>query len=72
MTLCRYVLIHQTDPVVFLRAAARLARPGGSMAFHELRLRDACRSVPNVPLWEMIDTLLRLALSSVAKASGDS
>lgn len=32
----RYVLIHQTDPVAFLRAAARLARPGGSMAFHEL------------------------------------
>ena len=59
----RYVLIHQTDPVAFLRAAARLARPGGVMAFHELRLRDACRSVPNVPLWEMVDTLLRLAFS---------
>jgi ubiquinone/menaquinone biosynthesis C-methylase UbiE len=62
----RYVLIHQTDPVAFLRAAARLARPGSSLAFHELRLRDACRSVPNVPLWEMIDTLLRLAFSSAA------
>ena len=60
----RYVLIHQTDPVAFLRAAARLARPGGSVAFHELRLREACRSVPSVPLWEMIDTLLRLAFSS--------
>lgn len=36
----RYVLIHQIDPVAFLRAAARLARPGGSMAFHELRLRE--------------------------------
>jgi ubiquinone/menaquinone biosynthesis C-methylase UbiE len=51
----RYVLIHQTDPVAFLRAAARLARPGGSMAFHELLLRDPGRSVPNVPLWEMIN-----------------
>ena len=60
----RYVLIHQTDPVAFLRAPARLARPGGSMAFHELLLRDPWRSVPNVPLWEMIDTLLRLAFSS--------
>lgn len=60
----RYVLIHQTDPVAFLCAAARLARPGGSVAFHELRLRDACRSVPSVPLWEMIDTFLRLAFSS--------
>ena len=34
------------------------------MAFHELQLRDACRSVPNVPLWEMIGSLLRLAFSS--------
>ena len=62
----RYVLVHQTDPVAFLRAAARLTRPGGSMAFHELRLSDPCRSVPNVPLWEMIDRLLRLAMSSAA------
>ena len=62
----RYVLIHQTDPVAFLRAAARLARPGGSMAFHELRLRDACPSVPSVPLWDMIDRLLLLAFSSAA------
>ena len=60
----RYVLIHQTDPVAFLRAAARLVRPGGSMAFHELRLRDAFRSAPNVPLWEMIDGLLRVAFTS--------
>ena len=60
----RYVLVHQTDPVAFLRAAARLAKPGGSMAFHELRLRDACRSVPNVPLWDMIDTLVRVAFTS--------
>ena len=60
----RYVLIHQTDPVAFLRAAARLVRLGGSMAFHELRLSDPCRSLPNVPLWEMIDRLLHLAFSS--------
>ena len=60
----RYVLHHQTDPVAFLRAAARLASPGGSMGFHELRLRDACSSVPNVPLWELIDRLLRVAVSS--------
>ena len=46
----RYVLHHQTDPVAFLRAAARVARPGGSMAFHEIRLRDMWRSVPSVPL----------------------
>ena len=60
----RYVLIHQTDPAAFLRAAARLTKPGGTIAFHELRLRDACRSVPSVPLWDLIDTLLRLAFST--------
>src|SRR5262249_46429414 len=42
----RYVLVHQTDPVAFLRVAAQLANPGGTIAFHELRLRDACHSVP--------------------------
>jgi ubiquinone/menaquinone biosynthesis C-methylase UbiE len=60
----RYILIHQTDPVAFLRAAAQLARPGGSKAFHEIRLREMCRSVPNVPLLEMIDRLMCLAFSS--------
>src|SRR5262249_15255482 len=42
----RYVLIHQTDPAAFLRVAAQLAKPGGTIAFHELRLRDACHPVP--------------------------
>ena len=60
----RYVLIHQSNPVAFLRAAARLAKPGGTIAFHELRLRDACHSLPHVPLWDLIDKLLRLAFST--------
>jgi len=60
----RYVLIHQTDPATFLRSAAKLAKPGGTIALHELRLRDACRSIPQVPLWDLIDTLLRLAFST--------
>ncbi len=59
----RYVLMHQADPAACLRAAARLTRPGGSIAFHELRV-DACSSVPNVPLWEMINRLLFVAVSS--------
>jgi ubiquinone/menaquinone biosynthesis C-methylase UbiE len=61
----RYILIHQTDPVAFLRVAKRLARPGGSIAFHEIRLRELCRSDPSVPLLEMIDKLMYLAFSSV-------
>jgi len=60
----RYVLIHQTDPVTFLQAAARLARPGASITFHELRLLETCPSVPRVPLWDMIDRLIRLAFST--------
>jgi ubiquinone/menaquinone biosynthesis C-methylase UbiE len=60
----RYVLIHQLDPVAFLQAAARLARPGASIAFHEPRLLDVCPSVPRVPLWETIDRLIRLAFST--------
>ena len=60
----RYVLIHQTDPATFLRSAAKVAKPGGTIALHELRLRDACRSIPQVPLWDLIDTLLRLAFST--------
>jgi ubiquinone/menaquinone biosynthesis C-methylase UbiE len=60
----RYVLIHQSDPVFLLRTAARLVRPGGSVAFHEIRLRQKCDSVPNVPLFELIEKLIRMAFSS--------
>jgi len=60
----RYVLIHQSNPAAFLRAAARLVKSGGAVAFHEIRLRDGCHSVPHVPLLHLIDTLLRLAFST--------
>jgi hypothetical protein len=60
----RYILIHQTNPVTFLRAAARLARPGGPTVFHEIRLREFCRSDPGVPLLEMIDKFMCLGFSS--------
>jgi ubiquinone/menaquinone biosynthesis C-methylase UbiE len=60
----RYVLIHQSDPVALLRAAACLVKPGGAVAFHEIRLRQKCGSMPNVPLFELIEKLIRMAFSS--------
>jgi ubiquinone/menaquinone biosynthesis C-methylase UbiE len=60
----RYILMYQSDPAALLRAAARHLKPCGSMAFHELRLRQKCHSVPNVPLFELIDKLIRMAFSS--------
>jgi len=47
----RYVLIHQSDPVGFLRAATRLLRPGGVLAFHEIEF-GGLRSLPNVEIWD--------------------
>lgn len=64
----RYVLIHQSDPVGFLRAAARLVGPGGSIAFHEIRLRQRFDSLPAVPLWQMTgDFLLTAAQSAMPR-----
>ena len=48
----RYILIHQSEPVSLLRKAARLVRPGGALAFHEVRVGDDTGSFPHVPLWE--------------------
>jgi ubiquinone/menaquinone biosynthesis C-methylase UbiE len=59
----RYILMYQSDPAALLRAAARLVKPGGAVAFHELGLHQKCRSVPNVPLFELIDKLVRMAFS---------
>jgi ubiquinone/menaquinone biosynthesis C-methylase UbiE len=61
----RYILMYQSDLAALLRAAARLVKPGGSVAFHELRLRQKCHSVPNVPLFELIDNLIRTALCAL-------
>ena len=52
LVVARYVLIFQIDPVVFLQAAARFARPGGILALHEPILDRPAHSLPRVALWE--------------------
>jgi 2-polyprenyl-3-methyl-5-hydroxy-6-metoxy-1,4-benzoquinol methylase len=61
----RYVLIHQADPAAFLSRVAGLARPGGVVAFHELNIDSAFRSLPAVPLWEQTGEWIRLAFRSM-------
>lgn len=39
----RYVLMYQTDPVATVRSVARVVKPGGAIAFHELNMFDGAR-----------------------------
>lgn len=55
----RYVLIHQADPVNFLRQAARFLRPHGVVAFHELSFSESRGSWPTVDSWDALLTLTR-------------
>jgi SAM-dependent methyltransferase len=47
----RYVLIFQEDPAAFLRSAARLAKPAGVIAFHEIDDADDFSAFPEVASW---------------------
>jgi ubiquinone/menaquinone biosynthesis C-methylase UbiE len=58
MVIGRYVLMHQADPVEFIRAAARLVKPGGTIAFHEVRLTGRIESLPFLPLWQTTGDLI--------------
>jgi SAM-dependent methyltransferase len=60
----RYILIHQSDPVDFLRSAARLVKPEGCIAFHEIRLVQTVDSLPYVPLWQLAGNLVEMACQS--------
>lgn len=55
----RYVLIHQQDPVAFVRHAAAAVRHGGIVAFHELALDVMGHSSPPMQLFERIGRCLR-------------
>jgi ubiquinone/menaquinone biosynthesis C-methylase UbiE len=60
----RYVLVHQQDPVSFIRTAARLVRPGGVVAFHEVGMGGRLCSFPRVWLWELVGDLCLTAFRS--------
>ena len=60
----RYILVHQSDPVGFLRAAAGLVSPGGSIAFHEIRVLQRFDSRPAVPLWQVTGDFILTAAQS--------
>jgi ubiquinone/menaquinone biosynthesis C-methylase UbiE len=60
----RYILVHQSEPISFVRNAARLVRNRGTLAFHEVRPSSDTQSFPYVPLWDLTTKLVRTALES--------
>jgi ubiquinone/menaquinone biosynthesis C-methylase UbiE len=67
MVIGRYVLIHQSDPVAFIRTAAHLARSGGVIAFHEPCIRgEMVQSLPSVSLWQQVGEWISMAAQAVA------
>ena len=61
----RYVLMHQADPAVMIRAAASHVRRGGVVAFHEIAVFGTFEMRPSVPLWRQSLDLIRKAFLSV-------
>lgn len=61
----RYVLIFQDDVPSFIRALARLVKPGGMIAFHEIDDADDFAALPEVPLWRQANGLLMSAVRSL-------
>jgi SAM-dependent methyltransferase len=51
MVVGRYVLIFQDDPASLLRMAARLAKPSGTVAFHEIDDADDFAAIQPVASW---------------------
>jgi ubiquinone/menaquinone biosynthesis C-methylase UbiE len=67
--ICRYVLIHQTDPVRFLQAAREHVRPGGIVAVHEMDSTRGVQSNPRVLLLHQIQALLQTAFRQMGTAA---
>ena len=61
----RYVLIHQPEPIDFLCTAARLVRPGGIIAFHEVDVAGGFNSWPRVWRWDAAGNLILAAFREV-------
>jgi ubiquinone/menaquinone biosynthesis C-methylase UbiE len=61
----RYVLVHQANPVDFLRTAAGFVRPGGIIALHEVDLAGGFNSRPRVWRWDAAGNLILAALREV-------
>jgi ubiquinone/menaquinone biosynthesis C-methylase UbiE len=57
----RYVLVHQSDPVAFLRDIAKCIKPGGLIVCHEAYPRFTLWSSPPLALWEEIGIFLHEA-----------
>jgi ubiquinone/menaquinone biosynthesis C-methylase UbiE len=65
VVISRYVLIFQDDVPSFIRASARLVKPGGIVAFHEIDDADDFTALPEVPLWKQANDWLMNALRSL-------
>jgi 2-polyprenyl-3-methyl-5-hydroxy-6-metoxy-1,4-benzoquinol methylase len=54
----RYVLVHQSDPVLMVRRAAKAVRPGGVVAFQEIAIHINAHTLPTVDLYVKAESLV--------------
>jgi SAM-dependent methyltransferase len=67
----RYVMVHQADPVAFIRKAASLTKPGGTLGFHEILLLDPMmESHPPVQMWDLAGNWIVAAIRAAAPHHG--
>jgi SAM-dependent methyltransferase len=60
----RYVVLHQPDPVSFIRTARKRLRPGGVIAFHEIDMRKAFETLPAVPRMDALGAEIMAAIKA--------